>query len=61
MQVLSQQPGPESDLAVLYECRKRLVTLIQSMERYQRCTVSPRATVVLRGTAHLCLRRTHAK
>jgi hypothetical protein len=61
MQVLSLQPGSESDLAVLYERRERLVSLIQSMERYQRCTVSPHAMVVSRGTADLRLRRNGAK
>jgi hypothetical protein len=61
MQVLSQQPGSESDLAVLYGRRERLVSLIQSLERYQRCTASSHATVLSMATADFRLRRNCAK
>ena len=61
MQIAGQQPKSESILAALYERRARLVSRIQSIERYQRCTVPPHAQMRALRTADLRLRCNRAK
>jgi hypothetical protein len=48
MQVARRQPKSENALAVLYRRRERVVSLIRSLERYQRAAVHPKPACSMR-------------